>query len=357
MPIALFLLRPSICFPKIICYKDNDVGVMEIRGHKRVVAIILVILMLSRTFIGIYALDDTRQKSNEQMAIERLREGFESFEESIDMSELNISVDELPMIFSHTTKNSPYLFYVDRRLTYTYRGNTVVSVIPKYNMTREEACAAIDACREEVERISALASAGKNDLERLLLAHDIVCLRYSYDLSLESNNIYSIIKEGKGTCQGYTWIYMAVLRELGLECEYVASDKIAHIWLKVKLDGEWYNSDVTWDDPVGDLTISRKHVLFSDAKAERDGYVERYSQGQYGCNSEKYDGRDLLRIIDPNHITGDVDHNGIIDLYDLVILRRGDNCCPICADVDGDLVLNEGDTDAMRALILTNSSE
>lgn len=325
--------------------------------YKRAVAILLAVLILSNLFIRVYAFDDVRSASNEEKATERLIRGFEGFEESIDLSDLGIAVSSLPRLFANATKNSPYLFYVNKKLIYTYRGDTVVSVIPKYDMTGEEANEAIDFCKAEVIKIAGLAIKGGNDLERLILAHDVICYRYSYDLTLENNNIYKTIKEGKGTCQGYTWLYMAVLREMGIGCEYVASDSIAHIWLKVKIDGEWYNSDVTWDDPVGDAVISRKHLLFSDAKAENDGYVERYSFSGEECNSDKYDGKWLAEVISSDHGAGDVDHNGVVDLFDLVITLRGEGVCPICSDTDRDLILSGGDVEMIRELILTKQSE
>ena len=32
----------------------------------------------------------------------------------------------------------------------------------------------------------------------------------------------------------------------------VTSEVINHAWNLIKLDGEWYQVDVTWDDPVWD---------------------------------------------------------------------------------------------------------
>ena len=325
---------------------------------RRVIAALLAVVLLLGACTRVSALEDGGIEDNERRAIERMTQGFEAFEERIDLSDLNISVTALSLLFSHATKNTPYLFYVDKRLTYTYRGSTVVSVMPGYNMTKEDAGAAIEYCKVEVGKIAALAKVGNSDIERLLIAHDIICYYYSYDLALECNDIYKFIKEGKGTCQGYAWTYMAVLRELGIECEYVASDSIAHIWLQVKIDGCWYHSDVTWDDPVGDEdTVSRNHLLFSDKKADLDGYYDRYSANNNQCLNDCYDESDLADILSPNHKVGDVNHDGVIDLEDLVLMLQGGDMCPICADADRALSLTENDTSVIRELILTNPAE
>ncbi len=333
---------------------------------KRVTALFLSLAVAWTFCMEVTALDSEDESApphEDEGVEERLIRGFENFEESIDISKYCISPDSLPKLFSDVTKSSPYLFYVGNELLYTYRrGGNVISLTPQYTCTREEGSEMAELCRSEIKRLAAMAALGENDLERVGYAHDLLCLRFSYDLTLESRELYSFLCRKEGTCQGYTWAYMAILNELQIECEYVASDKINHIWLKLKLDGEWYNSDVTWDDPPsgeGDgSTVSRRHFLFSDSKAERDGYVETYSGGDEPCRSESYDTAEEQSY----HLKGDIDHSGEVDLYDLVALRRyvelGESAvsCPICADASGDLMLGEADADALRALILNGGS-
>lgn len=306
---------------------------------------------------------------DEQEAIERMRSGFENFEEQIDLSEYNISPQNLTRLFANATKNTPYLFYVDKNLSYTYRtGGNVISVTPKYNCTQAGFEQMLDFCKGEVKKIAAIADAGESELEKLIYAHDIICCGFSYDLTLESNNIYTFLTTKRGTCQGYTWTYMAVLRELGIECEYVASDSIIHIWLKVKIDGEWYYSDVTWDDPPSDegksMPVSRRHLLFSDKKADYDGYKDRYGASGEKCSSEKYDSFDFSELLSPTHGRGDVNSDGKVNAYDVICLRRYIECgekseiaCMICADVDGDFFVSETDIQLVREIVLTNSGE
>jgi hypothetical protein len=242
----------------------------------------------------------------------------------------------------------------------------VVSVKPKYAMNKIEAEAAVLYCRGEVEKMARLLCNLETELQKLIGAHDLICHRFTYDTTLESNNIYSFLKTGRGTCQGYTWTYMALLRELGIECHYVASDSIAHIWLMVKIDGEWYHSDVTWDDPPrleGSGEQSRAHLLFSDDKANADGYTDRYGAADIKCDSKIYD--DTKPISDKHFCTfsGDADHSGQTNLCDLLLLRlhlereniRIQNLCLVCADTDGDLKIDESDAEYVRSILLEGS--
>ena len=334
-----------------------------------IIALVLPIVIHTDVFAVGTESESGSTNGDEQEAIERMRSGFENFEERIDLSEYNISPQDLTRIFANATKNSPYLFYVDKNLSYTYRtGGNVISVTPKYNCTQAEFEQMRNFCVGEVQKIAALANQGESELAKLIYAHDIVCRSFSYDITLESNNIYTFLTAKKGTCQGYTWAYMAVLRELGIECEYVASDSIVHIWLKVKIDGEWYYSDVTWDDPPSDegksMPVSRRHLLFSDKKADDDGYKDRYGAGDEKCESEKYDSFEFSELLSPTHGRGDVNSDGKVNAYDVICLRRYIECgekseiaCPICADVDGDFWISEIDIQLAREIVLTNLGE
>ena len=102
-----------------------------------------------------------------QAAIRRMRSGFENFEEQIDISQYNIPPQELARLFAIVTKNSPYLFCVDKNLTYTYRtGGNVVSVTPKYNCTQAEYEQMRVFCESEVEKIAVIADTFETELDK-----------------------------------------------------------------------------------------------------------------------------------------------------------------------------------------------
>lgn len=291
---------------------------------------------------------------------ERIATGFYGFEEQICISDYNVLPEQIGDIFISVIKNDPYLFFVDNHLSYSYHKNGyVIDLTPRYNVTRDEADEQAEYCRAEVARITSEISATYGELERALLAHDYLCKNYHYDLSLENDNMYKFFRNGSGNCQGYTWAYMAILRELGIESEYAASDTVNHIWNLVKLDGEWYHCDVTWDDPIGEennsTSISRKHFLCSDKKTEEQGHSDWYSANGTVCTSEKYDTFDFDKVVHSWALTGDVDHNGAVELIDLLICKEmyvngteHYGICLDCMDADGDGAVSCGDLSRIR---------
>lgn len=328
----------------------------------KIISVLLLSLVLSMLITSSADESEMTLEQRQGEAILRMQTGFENFDQSIDLSDLEIKPCELGGLFSDATKNTPYLFYVSSKLSYTYRASGyVVEIRPQYTMSKEEAKAALDFCKERIASICELVSTHDGELERVIATHDLICRSFTYDTTLKSNNLYSFLKNGKGTCQGYTWAYMAILRELGIECRYVASDEIVHIWLAVKINGEWYHSDVTWDDSSSG-GYSRAHLLFSDEKADADGYSKRYSSSDAACSDKKYDGEDLAKIMPPCTLMGDTDHNGRVELYDLLLLRLylgsesapGKDTCRICADADQDFCLDVEDAEHIRRIILEN---
>lgn len=86
--------------------------------------------------------------------------------------------------------------------------------------------------------------------------------------------------------------------KLGIECTFADSDAMNHVWNMVKLDGEWYHVDVTWDDPAmgneygsGDQYGSVRHnyLLLSDKEiyGEGDDHYDWYAE--HTASSTKYD--------------------------------------------------------------------
>ncbi len=297
-------------------------------------------------------------------AEDRLKEGFLNYESEIDLSAFSLTLPELERAFVNTIKNEPYFFYVNNKLSYTYRRDGyVVSVKPIYDMNADEAKKCLQYCNNAVERMADLVSQYDTELGKLLALHDILCLFFSYDVTLENDDMYKFLTDKNGTCQGYTWTYMAVLRRLGFECEYVASDSLKHIWLLVKLDGEWYHSDPTWDDPPryeGSGKKEHKHILFSDKKASEMGYCDWHSKNDRECSSQKYDNTDFSTLAPACREAGDLLHSGTAGLYELVTLNvflssevgcNAELCC-VCADINRDLAVDENDIELLRKKLL-----
>lgn len=103
--------------------------------------------------------------------------------------------------------------------------------------------------------------------DQLKAIHDYIIDNSIYDSNRTDNNVieyksdiaYGPLIEGYGICGGYSDAFELFLEDLGIKSYKVSSD--SHVWNAVELYNNWYNIDLTWDDPVtntGEQIIEEK---------------------------------------------------------------------------------------------------
>lgn len=322
---------------------------------RKIISFLLSLVIFRYTFtVNASAKDD-------QAVQDRISSGFYGFEQSIDVSEFALTPTELLHIFSCVIKDDPYLFFVSRNLRYSYKTNgCVLSLTPQYTMTMEEYKGAVTYCTERVRAIATLSEHFASEVEKALFLHDFICENFEYDDELKNDDIYDFLLTGRGTCEAYMLLYTAVLRECGIESHFAASDSLTHIWNIVRLDGEWYHVDLTWDDSASSETVSRRHFLYSDKAVSERGHRDWYSPINSECLSEKYDNYEFDVLFRNNVTLGDVDHDGELTLLDLLMIRTWQpseevlDFCRSCADLNLDGRADAEDTELLRRKLIAS---
>lgn len=142
-----------------------------------------------------------------------------------------------------------------------------------------------------------------SDYEKELAVHDYLVKNSSYDRRLFNGNMpqesytdYGVLVKGVGVCEGYAKAMYRILNSIGIETLFVTGQGVGHdgsvephAWNIVKIDGEYYQVDVTWDNPL--TSIGRKEILYdyfniTDEKIRKD---HRWDASLYPkCNKERY---------------------------------------------------------------------
>lgn len=88
--------------------------------------------------------------------------------------------------------------------------------------------------------------------EKVKKIHDYVINLASYDDTRQQSSAYDLLINKSAVCEGYALSAYRLLTDTGLECKIITGtgDGESHAWNIVKVDGEWYNLDLTWDDPI-----------------------------------------------------------------------------------------------------------
>ena len=228
-----------------------------------------------------------------------IESGFMTMEEKIDISGYNIKPDGFSPILTYTLKSSPWLFFVGSNFTYSINSlGNIENIYPEYTMSLEERDAAFEFCLKKIEKILFYMPSGMSEFDGVLYLHDYICQNFEYDESYESRDMYSMLKLSRGTCQGYAYLFLELARRVGILSDVVYSDSMRHIWNCVKIDGEWYYIDLTWDDG-GAFCVSHKKFLFSEGEATSLGYYGYTKREGIACATEKYSGQYLNNINTP----------------------------------------------------------
>lgn len=97
----------------------------------------------------------------------------------------------------------------------------------------------------------------ESDYLKEVFFHDYLVKTIAYDnfdFDNSGQTAYGALVLKKCVCAGYARAFQLLLLMSGIDARYVTGDGDGepHAWNKVKIEGKWYNVDVTWDDPTPD---------------------------------------------------------------------------------------------------------
>ena len=200
-----------------------------------------------------------------------LTEGFRKYSASIDVSDIGLPLEEARNGAIRAVINAHPEIIGINDVTYYYSAGTG-------NVTRVDVTYCADAKSKQRELDNALETlarkvdiSGMTDEEIVLAYHEYLTstVAYAYEAYLtntlgEENeyDMYGALVKHSAVCQGYAETMFYLLKQAGIPCSIASSANINHAWNVVKIHGNWYHIDVTWDDPVWDVPGKSLHRYF-----------------------------------------------------------------------------------------------
>ncbi len=243
---------------------------------------------------GVSLMEESGDVEGAKRAIEA---AIRNFETEADVSEYKISSQAALGAAQYVINDNPELFYVSGMVRVSYYPSTgmAVKVLIEYDnrYDKESIPELLKFVEDEADKALSYIDDSMTDYDKALAIHDYLVVNHSYDVNSQIRNIYEFFKEGKGVCQGYAQAYAYLLKKCGVEVGYALSDEMDHMWNMVKIDGEWYHVDVTFDDPLqketGDVFGYCGHTYFmkSDSYMMANKYHDWTAEGE--AKSAAYD--------------------------------------------------------------------
>lgn len=242
-----------------------------------------------------------------------------------------------PVVFQHNSADptggdyltyNVYAWYAGA--SYTKNGQLAISFVFVYyaDAAQEEATA---KAAEDI--ISTLNLTGKSDYEKVKAIYGWLCGNVKYDYKnlndrtyLLKHSTYAALVQQKAVCQGYATAFYRLALMAGLDARFISGYGLVedetgnpywgeHGWNIVRLDGQWYYLDATWD------------AGHSEEEAEEWNYFLRASLMNHRLDDDGEAVVELYSIsptdYDPNAVrkgSGNLNNDGDVDITDVQLL-------------------------------------
>lgn len=133
----------------------------------------------------------------------------------------------------------------------------------------------------------------------------------------DSYKAYGALVRGRATCSGYAKAFDLMAKNCGLSTNVVTgiarnakNVEAAHAWNQIYLDGDWYNVDVTWEDPTSNVEVGfnqlfNNYINGTDAEFS----INHFRENGHDCTATKYGKNTVAYYLN----TGVIDFNANVD--------------------------------------------
>ncbi len=208
-----------------------------------------------------YGLCELRKLPNGEVLAEvyqKIVDAVENCQATVEIGE-TLTESEMMTVFYHYYADYPQHFWCDSRIQYTIsqQSKKIVRLKLSYIMTGETLQRARDDFHKAVLSFLEIAAIGNDEYERELLLHDALAKSIVYkDGGKHAHNAYGALVMGEAVCEGYARAFQYLLYQSGIQCLMAEGTSIkpstglseGHAWNVVRIDGQYYHVDLTWDD-------------------------------------------------------------------------------------------------------------
>ncbi|MBQ7981315.1 MAG: hypothetical protein IJ305_06895, partial [Oscillospiraceae bacterium] len=164
---------------------------------------------------------------------------------------MDISADDYCEVYQQIYNDEHALFYIDTKMQYAMNTNTkkLASAIIFYKYSDEKIAEMQKEIDAEVKRVLDGITEDMTEYDKVKYFYDYLASSVVYDESTENcRDIYGVFVDKKAICGGYSKAFSYLCDKVGIETVTVTGDADgeAHMWNMVKIDGQWYNIDITY---------------------------------------------------------------------------------------------------------------
>lgn len=249
-----------------------------------------------------YSLNDYTEVKN------AIKDGLLDLDQSISIYNYKVSINDISKVYRDVVNDNPELFYVSGGYSYYYTTDGyVTSIIPAYiSDSKDDILEMKDKFNAAVDRLKREINSDLSDIDTALEVHNYIASHAEYNttgyntgtLSNIGHSAYGVLVEHTGVCDSYSLAYQYIMKCIyNIDTVVVTSQPMNHAWNLIKINGNYYHVDLTWDD--GTFTMNGKVIDYNVRYLYfllSDDAISNMSKAHYGwedigikCDSDYYD--------------------------------------------------------------------
>lgn len=219
------------------------------------------------------ALENELGKEKYFKAYNAIKSGVENFESEIRLG-TEVDENEIRMIFNSYRSDHPEHFWLNPVTlpfgTVDADGAIESFIVPEYFFTKEQMSAETEKINAAADELLKGITPSMPEFEREMLLHDRLAKSITYDLNEKyAHTAYGALVNGRAVCDGYTQAFQYLLQRVGIQSFMVTGigNGGKHAWNIVRIDGRYYNVDLTWDDQESDIIYTYFNITDEEIKS------------------------------------------------------------------------------------------
>lgn len=206
----------------------------------------------------------------------RICEAAKEEKTAINARGLFVKQEKVDKIINAVKNDNPQFLSFYDKVEYSYNVANSYTTLVKIKYFEGDDYKSLESA---AEAILSQAEKQPTDYLKVKYVHDTLINNCSYNLSANNKRFnYSAagpIMYKTGVCEGYSKAFCYLIQSMDIPCLCVPGIAInsigeteGHMWNMVKLGENWYNVDVTWDDPVtntGEDLLQYDYFLIGDS--------------------------------------------------------------------------------------------
>ena len=247
---------------------------------------------------------------------------------------------------------------------YIYETTYVIQYYTTYEQEQS-----LDSMLENVLAELDVNHSGKTDYEKVCLIYDYVTSNVRYDYENLFNDAhtlkytaYAALGNKTAVCQGYATLLYRMLEGCNIDCRVITGESFGagHAWNIVKLNGQYYLLDATWDAGATEYAYFLKGL----SNFQSHTFAEEFTQGTftstYPISSTDYSAdyvtteSDFVFVLNPDGESYSVGAKDSSSIRGQLVIPTEYNGKPVtsimelgfrdCSDLTGDLVIPDSIT-------------